>query len=131
MESHGWIELVFSSKDRIPLIYLSFDRAGLDCAFDLTMELDLDVPNFAEMEPLVDDFIATLWVSKASIAIPTFEAWVARFCSILHAPEESLHSLIETLEHILLYLAMDSLIFFSQRFDSRKLIGLHAIGNGH
>src|SRR5260370_31829464 len=83
------------------------------------------------MEPLVDDFIATLWVGKAIIAVPTFEAGISWLLPIFDTSEESLHSLIETLEYILLYLAMDILILFSQRFESRKLIGLRAIGNRH
>ncbi len=68
------MKFILSSKDCVPLISLSFDRAGLDASFDLAMKFDLDVTNFAEMEPLVDDFIATLWVGKAIIAVSTFEA---------------------------------------------------------
>src|SRR5215471_16740963 len=131
MESRGWIEFILSSKDRIPLISFSFDRARLDSAFDLTMQFDFDVTNFAKMEPLVDDLIAPLRVGERVVSIPAFEARIARFFSILHAPKESLHRFIETLEDILLYLAVDVLIFFSQVFDGRKLIGLHGVGNRH
>src|SRR5712691_509951 len=131
MESHGWIEFILSSKDCVPLISLSFDRARLDRAIHLTMELDLDVTNFAEMESLVDDLIATLRIGKRVVAIPAFEARVARLFPMLDPSKKGLHRFIETLQHILLYLAVDVLIFFSHLFDGRKLIGLHAVGNRH
>src|SRR6266567_225649 len=84
-----------------------------------TMKLDLDMAYLAEMESLIDDGIATLWIGERVVAVSTFEAWVPWLFPILDTSEEGLHRFVKTFEHILLNLAMDVLIFFSQCFDGR------------
>src|SRR5215813_11509862 len=129
MKGFGRVKFIFSGKNSIPLICLSFDRTGFDHSLDLTMELDPDMAYFTEIEVLVDDLIATLWVSETIIPISRLKPRIARLFPILYPSEEGLHRFIETLEDILLHLAVNVLIFFSQLFDRRKLVGLHGVGN--
>src|SRR5437016_1037916 len=131
MEGHGRVKLILGSENSIPLISLSFDGTGFDGAFHFTVKLDLDMTYFAEMESLLDDLIATLGVGERIVAVSTLETRIARRFPIPHPSEEGLHSLLQTLQNVLLDLAMNILIFFSQLFDGRKLIGLHLVGNRH
>src|SRR2546428_13920816 len=95
------------------------------------MHFDLDVSNLGEREPPASDFIAILRVGEAIIAVAAFEPGVAWGLAILHSTKESVKGFIEPLEHILLHLAMDVLVLFSQLFDGRQLISLHTIGDRH
>src|SRR5207248_2189780 len=54
MEYAGGVQLVLGGKDGEPLIPLPFDGAGLDLAPDLSVQLDLEVSNFGEMQALPD-----------------------------------------------------------------------------
>ncbi len=56
---------------------------------------------------------------------------VAWGLAILQPTKESVKGFVEPLEDILLHLAMDILVLFSQMFDGRQLISLHAIGDSH
>src|SRR2546429_997475 len=131
MEDHRWIERIFCGENSVPLLSLSFDSTGLDRAFHLTMQFDLDMSNLGEMQTFVDDFVPALWIGEGIIAVSRFKSWVPWFLSILDPSEESIHGLIKSFEHILLHLTVDVLIFFSQGFDSRQLVGLHVVANRH
>jgi hypothetical protein len=50
---------------------------------------------------------------------------------LLEAPEEGVKGFVEPLEHILLHLAMNVLILFTQLLDLFQLLGLHLVGDGH
>src|SRR6266516_3744723 len=129
MEGSGRITLIFCGEHRVPVISLTFDGTGFDGPFHFTMKLNLDMAYLAEMESLLDERIATLWIGERVVAVSTFEAWVPWLFPILDTSEEGLHRFVKTFEHILLNLAMDVLIVFSQGFDGRKLIGLSVVGN--
>ncbi len=131
MEGHGWSELILCGEHRIPLLTFSLDGTRFDLALDLSMWFDLDVSNLGEPEPPAADFIAPLRVGEAIIAVATFEPGVARGLAILHPTKKSVKGFVETLEDILLHLAMYILVLFSQMFDGRQLISLHAIGDRH
>ncbi len=94
-----------------------------------TMELNLDMAYLGEMESFVDDFIAALWVGERVVSISRLKSGVSRFFPSHHPSKESLHGLIETLQHVLLNLAMDVLVLCSQGFHGRKLVCLHDVGN--
>jgi len=129
MESHRKVKLILGNENSIPLVSLSFDGTGFDGTFHFTVKLDFDVSYFAEMESLIDDLITSLGVGERIVAVSTLETRIARCFIIPHPSEEGLHSLLQTLQNILLNLAVNILIFFSHLFDGRKLIGLHIVGN--
>lgn len=67
----GYLASAEAAHNGVPLVSLSLNCACLDGAFDFTMKLDLDMPYFGEMETVLDDFIAALWIGQRVIAVPT------------------------------------------------------------
>jgi len=57
--------------------------------------------------------------------------WRVRFLWYASRPTPRIKSLVESLEDILLDLAMDILLLLAQRLDGGELVGLYNIGNGH
>ncbi len=63
-----------AAHHRVPVISLTFDGTGFDGPFHFTMKLNLDMAYLAEMESLLDERIATLWIGERVVAVSTFEA---------------------------------------------------------
>ncbi len=95
------------------------------------MPLDLEVADLGEMQAVPDELIAPLWIGEAVIAVATFEPRVAWGLAIHDPPKEGLHGFVQSLEHILLHLAMNVLVLFTQLLDLFQLVGLHFVGDGH
>ena len=91
-------------------------RQGLDRAFDLPMQDDLDMPDPGSVQfALLIDLEARLGVGDAIVAIGSFEAgkaWV--FCLLADSTEECLERQVDPHSHVLQDLRMD-------RFESRTL----------
>src|SRR6266567_2064522 len=72
------IKLVFTGEDSVPLLTFLLNDASFDLALHFTVQLDLDRPDFGEVQPLaMQDLKSTLWIGERVIAIPTFKARIA------------------------------------------------------
>ena len=130
-KGHRWVKLILRAEESIPLFSFSLHGTGLDLAYDLPMQLDLDVTNLGKAQSFPDELVAALGIGETHIAIRVLEPWIAWRLPILDTTEEGGKGFVEPFEHILLHLAMNSLVFFPEPFDLRQLVGLHSIGNGY
>src|SRR5205823_3955618 len=124
---HGRVKFILRRQDGEPLVTLSLDGTRFDFALDLSMELDLDVTNFGEVQSVPNDLIATLGIGEAMIAVAALEAGIARGFAILKTTEEGIKGFVKSPERLLLNLRVDVLVLFSHLFDLRKLSGLQRI----
>ena len=91
-----------TGKDDIPGITLSLDRTGFDRACDLSMQLHLDTANLGEADAAILRQGETgLRVGEAVVAALALEAWIARFLTIPHAPEEGIERFLYPSQDIL------------------------------
>src|SRR6266566_2087304 len=127
MEGQRRVKFILRCKDGKPLVPLSFDGTRFDLTLDLSMELDLNVTNFGEVQSVPNDLIATLGIGEAMIAFATLETRIAWGFAILNTTEEGIKGFIKPSKHILLHLRVDILVLFSHLFDLGKLSRLHVI----
>src|SRR5882672_1972951 len=102
--SGQWFRLAFDAQHRVPPSGLSFDRDGLDLAFNRTMQFDPDgadslQPQFAVIEQFAS--VAVAGKGDAVVAARAAKSRIARLLAVLDAIKESIESLIDATQHIL------------------------------
>ena len=108
-----------------------YPQSGLDGSLNLAVKLDLDAPNFAEVELGFDDLKPALGIGEAVVAVARFEPWISCFLPILDSSEEIVHCLVNTGEDILQNLTVDIAILLPYLFDFRQLLVLSVVRNRH
>jgi hypothetical protein len=117
---------LIARKDSVPLARLAFQGAGLWFSFDGTMELDFNLPDTREFQPLGSKKPESdiLGPSQAIVTSATLEARVARLLPALNAPEEVLKRPVYAMESLLKNLGVYFADIGADFLNFGKLLGL-------
>ena len=121
--------LLIGSKNHIPTVDLSFNRAGLDGSFDWTAQANTDRADFREIQLVSFETECALHLreSEAIESGLTLEAWVAGLFTVLHSTEEGVKSLAKFAKRVLQNLSVYFRDIFTNGFDYRELDGLRVV----
>ena len=114
----------FNSKNHVPAIGFSLDRAGFDFAFNWTGKTDAARADFAQMQLVACETETALRVDERIKERLAFESWIAGFFACLDAAKEIVERLIAAAQNVLKHLAVDGGNVRADGFDVGKLRSL-------
>src|SRR5271154_6731832 len=95
-----WFRGNDATEARIPISILALDGQCLDFAFQLAMQLNLDVADFRQLQ-FVREFESRLRVREGIVPMLALESRKARFLMALHSKEKGFERFVHAAENIL------------------------------
>lgn len=113
--------LAFDHEQGEPASGFAFDRERFNGAFNRAVQLDSDVPDFRDSQPVSFQGVADLAKRHAVVASHGAESRIARFLAILNAAKERTKGQVNALENVLQHVAIDCCHVFTRWLNLSEL----------